>query len=433
MENTEHEKYLAGLMLHAIEDHSTGDFRTEEILATADYTKINDLGSKAVFYALETLFSGGLQADIGTIFTLAKGVNATAEMVSEIYGLHYSETSYEWHLSELRSNLAKNTIFKGLKDLSKVFDTNTLEQTKDSLAVLIDEEQFSSDKADCINEIKRELFHTEKKFIPSGSEGLDRVLGGGFEKTQMITLAGRPGMGKTSYALQLAIGRKKLGLPTMVFTMEMSSANMMQRLISQDIGIPMGDVPNAKSLGYETLSLCERSADDIDNNKLELVARPSLTLAEIKSHIRSSIYRAKQEGQKPLDLAVIDYLGLLSLPSGSDLNVLEYTKLTELSRAVKKLAMELDIAILILAQLNRGTEGRESPIPKLSDLRGSGAIEQDSNKVLFVFRPNMYHDDAMERNNPNQEAHVIVAKNREGAVGSASYTFNPKVGIWNEC
>jgi replicative DNA helicase len=432
MENTEHEKYLAGLMLHAIEDHPTGDFRTEEILATADYTKINDLGSKAVFYALETLFSGGLQADIGTVFTLAKGVNATAEMVSEIYGLHYSETSYEWHLSELRSNLAKNTIFKGLKELSKVFDTNTLEQTKDSLAVLIDEEQFSSEKSDCIEEMKQELFHDEQSFITSGSRELDRVMGGGFERAQMITLAGRPGMGKTSFALQLAIGRKKSNLPTLVFTMEMKGSDMLQRLVSQDIGIPMQDVRNAKKLGSETLQACENSADSIDKGGVELVARASLTLAEIKSHIRSSIYRAKQENRKSVDLVIVDYLGLLSLPKGVDAGAIEYAKLTELSRGIKKMAMELDVAIVILAQLNRGVEGRESSVPKLSDLRGSGAIEQDSNKVLFVYRKSMYEEDAMERNQAGQSANVIVAKNREGAVGSANYTFNPAVGVWNE-
>jgi replicative DNA helicase len=248
----------------------------------------------------------------------------------------------------------------------------------------------------------------------------------------MITLAGRPGMGKTSFALQLALGRKKVNQPTLVFTMEMKSSAMLQRLISQDIGFPLEDVKNAKKIGYSTLEACENSADDINKNGVELVARPSLTLAEIKSHIRSSIYRAKKENRKTVDLVVIDYLGLLSLPKGQDGGAIEYAKLTDLSRAVKKLAMELDVAIVILAQLNRGTEGRDSPIPKLSDLRGSGAIEQDSNKVLFVYRPNMYHDDALERNNPTQEAYVIVAKNREGAVGSAGYTFNPKIGLWNE-
>lgn len=419
-------------MLHAIEDNPTGDFRIDEILNTASHNQIIDLGSKAVFYALEKLFKDGLEADIGTIFTMSKNVNATASMVSEIYGLHYSMTSYEWHLNELRSNLSKNTIFKGLKELSVVFDTNTLEQTKNHLASLIDEEQFTTEKADCIEQIKQELFHEEQHFITTGSRELDRVLGGGFEKAQMNTLAGRPGMGKTSYALQLAIGRKKLGLPTMVFTMEMKAKDMMKRLISQDIGISMKDVGNAKKLGYDTLVRCEASADDINASGVELVARASLTIPEIKSYIRSSIYRAKQEGRKSVDFVVIDYLGLLSLPKGSDISSVEYAKLTELSREVKKLAMECDVAILILAQLNRGVEDREKAVPKLSDLRGSGAIEQDSNKVLFVYRPSMYDEDAMERNKENQPAHLIVAKNREGAVGSANYNFNPSTGVWNE-
>jgi replicative DNA helicase len=319
-----------------------------------------------------------------------------------------------------------------LKELSSVFDTNTLEQTKNKLATLIDEEQFSMEKSDCIEEIKHELFHQEQDFITTGSRGLDSLLGGGFEKAQMNTLAGRPGMGKTSYALQLAIGRKKLGLPTMVFTMEMKAKDMMKRLISQDIGISMNDVGKAKNLGYETLQACERSADDIHANGVELVARASLTIPEIKSHIRSSIYRARQEGRKIVDFVVIDYLGLVSLPKGSDVGSIEYAKLTELSREIKKLAMECDVAILILAQLNRGVEGRDSAVPKLSDLRGSGAIEQDSNKVLFVYRKSMYEEDAMERNQDGQLAHLIIAKNREGAVGTANYNFYPQTGVWNE-
>lgn len=432
MNTIEHERYLAGLMLHAIEDEPQGDYRTDEILNTANYKQITDVGSKAVFYALAKLFKQGIQADLGTIFTLAKDVNATADLVSEIYGLHYSTTSYEWHLSELRSILAKKVIFNGLKQLSTSFDTSTLEEIKSVLGGLVDEEQFSMEKSDCMQEIKRQLFHTTQKFLSTGSRALDSALGGGFERGQMITLAGRPGMGKTSFALQLAIGRKRMGLPTMVFTMEMQSKDMLERLIAQDLGLKISSVGCAKQHSYDRLVACENSADDMEAKGLELVSRATINLTTIKSHIRSSIHRAKQEGREPIDFVVIDYLGLLGLPKGSDINSSEYAKLTELSRDVKKLALECNIAILILAQLNRGVEGRESSVPKLSDLRGSGAIEQDSNKVLFVYRPNMYDEDAMKANDDFQPAFVIIAKNREGAVGKASYSFNPQIGAWND-
>ena len=239
-------------------------------------------------------------------------------------------------------------------------------------------------------------------------------------------------MGKTSFALQLAIGRKRMGLPTMVFTMEMQSKDMLERLIAQDLGLKISSVGCAKQHSYDRLVACENSADDMEAKGLELVSRATINLTTIKSHIRSSIHRAKQEGREPIDFVVIDYLGLLGLPKGSDINSSEYAKLTELSRDVKKLALECNIAILILAQLNRGVEGRESSVPKLSDLRGSGAIEQDSNKVLFVYRPNMYDEDAMKANDDFQPAFVIVAKNREGAVGKASYSFNPQIGAWND-
>jgi len=430
MENTEHEKYLAGLMLHAIEDNPRGDFRVDEILASAKYEEIKDLGAKAVFYALSKLFEEGVEADIGTIFSLSNNVGSNSALIAEIYGLHYSMTAYEWHLSEIRSNLAKNSIFKGLKELSLVFNTNTLGEVRNSLEGLIEGEKVDGGKAVCFEEIKEEIFHTENEYIHTGSTGLDFTLNGGFQKGQMITLAGRPGMGKTSYALQLVTGRKKMGKPTLVFTMEMTAKDLMVRLISQDIAMPMHSVLRAKKQGYQTLQACESSVDSFKSGGVELFDKSAQSVSWIKSQIKSSAHKAIQRGEAPADLIVIDYLGLLDSPL--DASALEYAKLTDLSREIKKTAMECGIAILILAQLNRGVEQRSDPIPMLSDLRGSGAIEQDSNKVLFVYRPSMYSEDNKDKNLSNQDAYVIIAKNREGAVGKTQYSFNPEIGIWNE-
>jgi replicative DNA helicase len=425
-----HERYLAGVLLNSLDTNPKGDYNAIEILAKIKHTDLIDNGSKAVFYACEKLFKQGVSADLGAVLAVAKKVGSSPEEVMNIASTHFSTASYEWHLEELSEIIEKKAVFKALKELSLTFGDSTLGDIKNTLGSLLSENTTLKSGASCYEEMKERLFHSNETFIPSGSSGLDFKMGGGFQPGQMITLGARPGMGKTSFALQLVTGRAKMGLPSMIFSMEMNDTDVLARLVAQHSSTMIRDVDNAKKVGYEVLQRCEASADFFNKTNVRIFESSQMTVEWIRIQIKTEIHKAESQGLKKPELIVIDYLGLLTAPR--ELKARGEELLAHLSREIKKTAMECGVAILILAQLNREVEKREDPTPKLSDLRGSGAIEQDSNKVLFVFRPEMYSEKASDQNIINQDAMVFVRKNREGAVGVAEYTFNPTIGVWNE-
>ena len=425
-----HERYLAGALIHSLDLNPTGDYSAVEILARVKHNDILDLGAKAVFYTCQKLFSEGVEVGIGSIMASASKVGASQQEIMEIVESHFSTASYEWHLEELCSIIEKKAVFRALKELSSTFDNDTLAEIKNALMGLASDKSILKSGASCYEEMRHKLLHSDHPFIKSGSSELDYTMGGGFQPGQMITLGARPGMGKTSFALQLVTGRAKIGLPSMVFSMEMNDKDVLSRLISQDTSIPIRSVESAKKEGYEVLQRCESSIDFFKETNVRIFESSQMTVEWIRIQIKTEIHKAESTGALKPELIVIDYLGLLTAPK--ELKARGEELLSHLSREIKKTAMECGVVILILAQLNREVEKREDPTPKLSDLRGSGAIEQDSNKVLFVFRPQMYSEKASDQNTEHQEAMVFVRKNREGAIGVANFTFNPPVGIWNE-
>jgi len=425
-----HERYLAGALVHSLELNPTGDYSAIEILARVKYTDVIDLGSKAIFYTCQKLFNEGVEVGIGSIMASAPKVGATPQEIMELVDSHFATTSYDWHLDELCDIIEKKAIFKALKELSTTFGDDTLGEVKNALMGLASATSILQSGASCYEEMRKKLLHSENFFIKSGSSELDIAMGGGFQAGQMITLGARPGMGKTSFALQLVTGRSKLGLPSMVFSMEMNDTDVLSRLIAQNTLISITDVERAKKCGYQTLERCDTAIDFLRDANVSIFQSSQMTMEWIRIQIKTEIHKAESRGGLKPELIVIDYLGLLTAPK--ELKARGEELLAHLSREIKKTAMECGVVILILAQLNREVEKREDPTPKLSDLRGSGAIEQDSNKVLFVFRPQMYSEKASDQNTMHQEAMVFVRKNREGAIGVANFTFNPPVGVWNE-
>tara|TARA_R110000868_G_scaffold112527_2_gene303002 strand:+ start:23918 stop:25216 length:1299 start_codon:yes stop_codon:yes gene_type:complete len=425
-----HERYLAGALIHSLDLNPTGDYSAVEILARVKHNDILDLGAKAVFYTCQKLFSEGVEVGIGSIMASASKVGASQQEIMEIVESHFSTASYEWHLEELCSIIEKKAVFRALKELSSSFDNDTLAEIKNALMGLASDKSVLKSGASCYEEMRHKLLHSDHPFIKSGSSELDYTMGGGFQAGQMITLGARPAMGKTSFALQLVTGRAKMGLPSMVFSMEMNDKDVLSRLISQDTSIPIRSVESAKKEGYEVLQRCESSIDFFKETNVRIFESSQMTVEWIRIQIKTEIHKAESTGALKPELIVIDYLGLLTAPK--ELKARGEELLSHLSREIKKTAMECGVVILILAQLNREVEKREDPTPKLSDLRGSGAIEQDSNKVLFVFRPEMYSKKPSDQNTQNQEAMVFVRKNREGAIGTADFTFNPPTGVWNE-
>ncbi|MEZ4358377.1 MAG: replicative DNA helicase [Eubacteriales bacterium] len=237
--------------------------------------------------------------------------------------------------------------------------------------------------------------------VPTGFPRLDNKLSG-LQGSQMVVIAGRPGMGKTSFALDIVrnISMKKK-LPAAVFSLEMSSAQLGTRLMCSEAGINMQDIRSGK-LSENDFKRLISSIEKFSSSPLYIDDTPGITVVEILAKAR------KLKMDKGLGVIMIDYLQLMSSNSRTENRQLE---ISEITRSVKLVARELDVPILLLSQLSRASEKRDGKIPMLSDLRESGSIEQDADVVIFLHRDNYYDEEA------DNSCKVIIAKQRMGPTG----------------
>jgi replicative DNA helicase len=239
---------------------------------------------------------------------------------------------------------------------------------------------------------------------------LDKIIGG-LAKTDLIILAARPSMGKTSLALNIAeniASKKAVGF----FSLEMSETQLCGRLISSNSGITSTALFTGSFRNEESYKI-SNAAKHINELKLYIDDTPGITPIELRSKAR------KLKLEKDIQLVIVDYLQLMHCKSES-----REREISTISKSLKNLAKELDIPVLALSQLNRGVESRNDKRPLLSDLRESGSIEQDADIVVFIYRPEIYGQVINEKGeNVEGTAEVIVRKNRSGALGTANLIF----------
>ena len=259
------------------------------------------------------------------------------------------------------------------------------------------------------------------KGIETGFRDVDKILGG-FQKTDLIILAARPGVGKTAWALNVAGHAATNGYKVMVFSLEMANTQLGQRLLSMTANVPLENIRNGEleADDWESLSMAQESFFETD---MVIDEASVITPVEMKNKCR----RFKQE-KGGLDLVVIDYLQLMSM-GGYRIEQRE-KEIAAITRSIKIMAKELDCAVILLSQLSRGPEQRGGDhMPKLSDLRDSGAIEQDADVVVFLKRDDYYNneDEKAEVNeNTALTCAVNIAKHRNGPVGIANLTWIPR-------
>ena len=255
--------------------------------------------------------------------------------------------------------------------------------------------------------------------VPSGYEKVDNILAG-FQPSDLIILAGRPAMGKTALAVCLAWNIVKRDIPVAFFSLEMSHPQLTNRIISNVCSIP-GDKILRGTLNPEDWNRLDKSVNNMDR-QLYIDDTPGLTTYQLRSKAR---YLVRAKGVK---IIFVDYLQLMNVSEG-EYNT-KQEKVAIISSALKSLAKELNVPVVALSQLNRGIENREGlegKRPQLSDLRESGAIEQDADVVIFVHRPEYYHiyqDD--NGNDLHNVAQIIIAKHRKGATGDVNLKFESK-------
>ncbi len=244
--------------------------------------------------------------------------------------------------------------------------------------------------------------------IPTGYIDLDKLLGG-FQRTDLIILAARTSVGKTSFALNLAVNAAvKHNATVAVFSLEMSAEQLASRLLSMESGVDSPRIRSAHLNEQETRKL-DAAMNHLAKAPIWVDDTPSIPIMELRSKAR------RLSAEHNLDMIVVDYLQLVT-SSGGESRVQE---LGQISRALKALARELRVPVIALSQLSRAVEQRTPHIPQLSDLRESGNLEQDADVVLFIYRDEKYNPDSDKRG----VADIIVAKHRNGPTGQVQLLF----------
>jgi replicative DNA helicase len=248
--------------------------------------------------------------------------------------------------------------------------------------------------------------------VPTGFYDLDRMTAG-LQPGDLIVLAARPSMGKTAFAINIAehVALQE-GLPVAVFSMEMGAAQLAVRIVGSIGRIDQSHLRTGKLSDEEWPRLTE-AIERLRNISLHIDETAGLTSSELRANARRL---ARQCGK--LGLIVVDYLQLMSGSSGNDEN--RATELGEISRGLKMLAKELQCPVIALSQLNRSVETRPDKRPMMSDLRESGAIEQDADIIMFIYRDEYYTKDACKE--PGV-AEILIAKQRNGPTGMVKLAF----------
>ncbi|HEY1553035.1 MAG TPA: replicative DNA helicase [Kofleriaceae bacterium] len=257
--------------------------------------------------------------------------------------------------------------------------------------------------------------------VPTGFDDLDGKTAG-LQPTELIILAARPAMGKTSFAMSLAQNAAISGKwPVLVFSLEMSSTQLAERMLCSEAKVDSSALRRGQ-LQRQDMSNLTAAASQISQAPILIDDTPALSLREVRARSRRfrsdpSLFPRDGSGKK-CGLIVIDYLQLMR-GSPQAAKASREQEISEISRGLKSLAKELSCPVLALSQLNRSLENRTDKRPQLSDLRESGAIEQDADVILFIYRDVVYNKDS---ENPNI-AEVILGKNRHGATGTVETHF----------
>jgi replicative DNA helicase len=264
-----------------------------------------------------------------------------------------------------------------------------------------------------------ELFERQEHIsgVPTGFEDLDKLLAG-MHRGDLLILAARPSVGKTALALNIAVNAAKSGAPVALFSLEMAAEQLIQRVLCSEARINSQDVRTGRIKEADWSSI-HRAMGQLANLEFYVDDTPSISILEVRAKAR------RQLRDKPNGLIIVDYLQLMQPQNRRSEN--RQTEIAEISRGLKILAKELSVPVLALSQLSRAVEQRAGKRPQLSDLRESGAIEQDADVVMFIDRNTDPRAEDDEDDRPQKGmAEIIVAKHRNGPTGTVPLVFNER-------
>lgn len=324
-------------------------------------------------------------------------------------------------------------IGEAYEDSTDVFDL--MDEAEDKIFKITnnflktDYKQMSSALAEAINRIDELRNRTDDiSGVPSGFPTLDRVTYG-WQKSDLIILAARPAVGKTAFALNLARNaalNATRPTPTAFFSLEMSAAQLVQRILSAESEILMEKISRGKLEDYEYQQLHAKGIKRLEQANIFIDDTAALNIFEFRAKARRLV------NKNHVGFIIIDYLQLMSGTGDKGGN--REQEISTISRTLKMLAKELQVPIIALSQLSRAVETRkESKMPQLSDLRESGAIEQDADMVMFIYRPEYYEVMNNEMGESTRgETHVRIAKHRNGSLETIKLRANLAIQRFHE-
>lgn len=272
---------------------------------------------------------------------------------------------------------------------------------------------------DMVNDMQRKANGELSTTTPTGFINLDEMVNGGFEEGELIIIAGRPGMGKTSLITNMIINMVVKKYAVIMLSIEMTPMQITQRITANLSQVSSKAIKTADLTTNDYEKIFEFLGDH-KNDPIHFMPSHNPTITSIKSYCRKIASNIIKNNLDKLSCIVIDHLGLIQTRN-PDENLSK--SLAEITRELKVLAQELKVPVVLLCQLNRNVESRAIKRPMLSDLRDSGAIEQDADKVLLLYREDYYQSD-QEKHNGNTT--IIVAKNRDGELGEVNLSFEGK-------
>jgi replicative DNA helicase len=246
--------------------------------------------------------------------------------------------------------------------------------------------------------------------VPTGYEDLDKLTAG-LQPADLIIVAGRPGMGKTAFALNIATHAAYSGVGAAIFSLEMAKEQLVLRMLCSEARVNSSKVRSGY-LGERDFPQLARAAGRLHEAPIYVDDTPAISVLELRAKAR----RLLRDRSKKVGLIVVDYLQLMRGMGGANNREQE---ISEISRSLKALAKELSVPVIALSQLNRRVEDRGDRRPQMSDLRESGAIEQDADVIMFIYRDEVYSKDESKKG----LAEVIVAKQRNGPTDTITLTF----------
>lgn len=389
---------------------------------------------KIIYKAIQRLFGRSQPVDILTVTNELKSMGKLEEVggayyITQLTNRVASTAHIEYHARVITEKYIQRELIR----ISSMTIREAFEDTTDVLELLdkaekdlfsVAENNFRREYdsmqsllKEAIDDIKKAKDH-EGQFrgVPSGFTELDRITSG-WQKSDLVVLAARPGMGKTAFVLSMARNiAVDFDVPVAFFSLEMSSIQLVTRLISSETELSADKLKKGNLENYEWEQL-NAKIGKLTDAPLYIDDTPALSIFELRAKCR------RLKAQHDIQLIIVDYIQLMS--TGSEIKSNREQEISAISRSLKSLAKELNVPIITLSQLNRSVETRGgSKRPILSDLRESGAIEQDADLVLFIYRPEYYKLDEDEEGNPTKGmAEIIIAKHRNGPIADIKLRF----------